>query len=132
MKELIGKTIESLAVSPRGDYLLFRTTTRDVGYVTSGDCCSETWFADILGVEALLGERVTQVEEVNLPDYNADDGRCRQDVDSVYCYKITTGKGRTDVIFRNSSNGYYGGEIELTKEKEPEGMIEITKDWSSD
>lgn len=36
-----------------------------------------------------------------------------------------------DIVFRNSSNGYYGGSIELLKRELPEGMIAITDDWQA-
>lgn len=34
-------------------------------------------------------------------------------MDSAYCYKFRTDNGYADIIFRNSSNVYYGGECEL-------------------
>ncbi len=44
-------------------------------------------------------------------------------------YKLTTDKGYADIVFRNSSNGYYGGSIELLKRELPEGMAAIDDDW---
>lgn len=142
MKELIGKTITGLSVEKEAQgFLRFDTTEGPVTYITSGDCCSETWFADITGVFALIGGKVMKVEEINMNSfkYNLDDGRCRQDCDQAYGYKIVTTKGMADIIFRNSSNGYYGGEIELFDAnhwhhdhyKDRLVMEPITEDWQA-
>ena len=61
--------------------------------------------------------------------------RCKcehwQECDEAYGYKLTTDKGYADIVFRNSSNGNYGGSIELLKRELPEGMIAITDDWQA-
>jgi hypothetical protein len=82
-----------------------------IDFVTEGDCCSETWFADIVGVEALLDSLIVLAEEVDVPDI-ADD-RGRQESDSFYGFRIFTTKGCCDFVYRNSSNGYYGGNCYL-------------------
>ena len=78
---------------------------------TEGDCCSESWFSDIVNPQALFGAVVLTVECIEMEEigYSVEDGRCRQEVDAAYGYKITTSKGWCDIVFRNSSNGYYGG-----------------------
>ena len=102
-----------------------------IAYDAWGDCCSETWFADITGVGALIGGTVQTADEVSMDGYNVEDGRTRQECDEAYGYKLTTDKGYADIVFRNSSNGYYGGSIELLKRELPEGMIAITDDWQA-
>ena len=130
MKDLVGKTIEAIFVSPGGEYLLFVTNQGDITYATRGDCCSVTWFADITGVEALIGGKVEVTWEVNMGSYNVNDGRCRQVEDIAYGYKIRTDKGYADIVFRNSSNGYYGGGIYRThKILRRQYMRPITEDW---
>ena len=131
MKELIGKKITGLRINEDQSVLAFDTDQGVIAYDAWGDCCSETWFADITGVGALIGGTVKTVACVNMNGYNVDDGRCRQDVDEAYGYKLTTDKGYADIVFRNSSNGYYGGSIELLKRELPEGMIAITDDWQA-
>jgi hypothetical protein len=132
MKELIGKIITGLSVSVGEDVLAFehQDGTRTI-YDAYGDCCSETWFADITGVNALIGGIVISVDDVDMKGYNTDDGRGRQEEDEVYGYKIVTDKGYADIVFRNSSNGYYGGNVEFTARELPDGMIAITDDWSA-
>jgi hypothetical protein len=38
-----------------------------------------------------------------------EDGRTRQEFDAIYGVKLTTSQGAPTFVFRNSSNGYYGG-----------------------
>lgn len=129
MKELIGKKITGLRINEDQSVLVFDTDQGVIAYDAWGDCCSETWFADITGVSALLGGTVQTAEKVIMDGYNVEDGRTRQEYDEAYGYKLTTDKGYADIVFRNSSNGYYGGSIELLKRELPEGMTAIADDW---
>lgn len=136
MNELINKIIRKIELdSENQHYLRFTTNEGIFIYETEGDCCSESWFADIIGVQNLLNSKIISVELVEREaidndsgytryapkNYNVNDGRGRQDYDSVYAYKFITNKGYSDIIFRNSSNGYYGGWLnyitELPKKK---------------
>lgn len=140
MKELVSNTVKKVLISEGEQVLAFITDNEEYIYEVREECCSNTWFADILGTNILIGNEVLSVEEIPinvLDEYNVNDGRCRQDYDQVYGYKITTTKGYCDVIFRNSSNGSYGGSIE--KLESPTNylttcgynFIEITEDWSA-
>ena len=131
MNELVGKKIICLRINEDQSVLAFETDMGVVAYYAYGDCCSESWFADIAGVSALIGGIVNSVEEVGMNEYNINDGRCRQEEDSAYGYKITTDKGYADIVFRNSSNGYYGGYLELLTTELPNGMTEIADDWQA-
>lgn len=129
MKELIGKTIIGIRVNDDQSVMAFDTDQGTVAYSTYGDCCSETWFADIFGAKALIGGKVSEASEIEMPAYNVEDGRGRQESDSAYGVKIVTDKGQAEVVFRNSSNGYYGGNIDPHTGKLPAGMTQITDDW---
>jgi hypothetical protein len=129
MKELISKKITGMRINDDQSVLAFDTDQGTVAYGAWGDCCSETWFADITGVSALLGGTVQTADEVSMEGYNVEDGRTRQEYDEAYGVKLTTDKGYADIVFRNSSNGYYGGSIELLKRDLPEDMTAITDDW---
>jgi len=48
MKELVGKTVKELYVNEDQSLLKFVTDQGEVIYQTEADCCSETWFADII------------------------------------------------------------------------------------
>jgi hypothetical protein len=132
---LIGKQVTGLFVSQgEGDlkFTLQDPTDNPVLVSAAGDCCSETWFADIVGVANLIGGVVASVEDLQgLPD--VDDNRTRQEVDQVYGVRVKTEKGDCDIIFRNSSNGYYGGELTpfYSDYREPREWREITEDWQA-
>ncbi len=115
MKELIGKTIKLIHLDgAKQHYLKFTTNNNeDIIYYAEGDCCSESWFADICGVDSLIGHEILSVTENALKDYDVNDGRCREDEDEAYGYDIKTPAGVCCIVFRNSSNGYYGGMLTL-------------------
>jgi len=141
MEHLIGHIIRALYVAPGEGQLAFVTDIATITYGTDADCCSETWFADVLGVNALLGATVTAVEDLQLPaGYDAqNDGRTRQEEDDVYGHTVVTDRGRCTVIYRNSSNGYYGGwltgptivEPAAPPSSSPMAWRQITDDWSA-
>lgn len=131
MIELKGKLIKRVRVSDCQHVISFSTNEGDISYRALGDCCSESWFADITGVDCLIGSIVLDVNKVPMDGYNVDDGRGRQEEDIAYGYKIITDKGYCYIVFRNSSNGYYGGEIEKFDEELPDGMELITEDWQA-
>jgi hypothetical protein len=78
---------------------------------TYGDCCSYTWIEQVDGAEQLIG-KVVSVEDVPMP--NDIKGKDMYDVIEQYGLKITTDKGYGLIEYRNSSNGYYGGNLEFS------------------
>lgn len=110
--------------------IVFVTDQGPFQYNCDGDCCSETWFSDIIGFDALIGSPVMSVSAME--GGREDEGpRCRQDVDSIYGIKIVTQKGHCDIMFRNSSNGYYGGDCSPAEFKGLRGFKQITGDWEA-
>ena len=87
---------------------------------------------------------VTDVLEKSTPDTLArwpderEDSHTREHRDcvEVYGYTIETAHGRTDIIFRNISNGYYGGSLSDLAETttaitiEGAGWTRLTDDWT--
>ena len=138
MKELLETYVGRVSVSAGEHYLMFHGIKEAITYEAYGDCCSETWFADITGLDNLRGQVVigVRVLDVTLPE---GDLRTRQEHDQVYGYRLSTQKGDCDIIFRNSSNGYYGGKLVLVRSADslsrgpfPETFTEITTDeWSA-
>ena len=124
MKELIGFKINKIEVC--GEYQenivfhvggSYRIPAGTVVYYGYGDCCSETYFSDVLNQSNIIGKKITRVEEVELieGDYNAR--KSRQEEDNVYGFKIYAGDVFCLVTMRNCSNGYYGGSCELESVK---------------
>lgn len=113
MQELVGRTIDSLSISDDETVLVFDTDMGPIVFGTDGDCCSRSWFNDVLGVNSLMGAKVTEVEEVPMAYLKGKELEKydRYEVIKVYGYKLKTTHGYADLIFRNSSNGYYGGTV---------------------
>lgn len=109
-ESLVGKTIVGLDVNQREEALRFRLADgTEVLWRTEGDCCSESWWADVTQANALRGAEVIEVVEANLTEPADVDARSRQESDLLYGYVVRTTKGTATLVFRNSSNGYYGG-----------------------
>lgn len=125
---MVGMLVARVMVSP-GEHDLAFITDEGSAFLwrADGDCCSESWFADIVGVEALLGARITSVQAIDLASlgYITQDGRTRQEEDRAYGHKITTTKGWVDIVMRNSSNGYYGGDLHCRAQE----WIEAPTEW---
>lgn len=140
MKELENKTLIAIAVNQDQSVIRFETDEGFIYYKTYADCCSETWFADILFSQRrdALPRKVKNVEELEMPMWAerlADrDGRTRQEHDEIYGYRITTESGLIEIIYRNSSNGYYGGSCQflpLHKVNNHDVFIGVNEDWSA-
>ena len=70
------------------------------------------------------------------------DERTRQEYDQVYKFMLVTHKGYCDIIFRNSSNGNYGGCLKYLQDepiydsryiaaKEPIKWLELKEDYTA-
>ena len=116
---LVGNTFEDLMVSK--DQTSIRIYIKDGWFKTistEGDCCSESWWADILGVQSAKGGKILEIKELEVETPNDD--RTRQEYDQAYGYELVTDKGVVTLVFRNSSNGYYGGwAFDIDPEKLP-------------
>lgn len=134
--QLLGLVVSELYVTDK-EHMLALVTNRSETPVlvldTEGDCCSESWWADAIGVKQLLGHRVTGAVQIDLPE--PDDDRGRQDEDRAYGVRIHTEGGECDLVFRNSSNGYYGRWCKpgwckpRWAESLPDSARKIEEDW---
>lgn len=133
LKGLVGHEPRELWVGPEEAEMRLVCADGTLVMDTDGDCCSESWWADAIGVKQLLaGSRVTAAEEIDMP--TPEDNRTRQEQDQAYGLKITTDRGVCTLVFRNSSNGYYGGWGSYRWDEPggvPEGYRQITEDWSA-
>lgn len=125
------KKVSAIYVRPGEDALAFVTPDGTFAFETEGDCCSETWFADINNPQALLSGGfgyIYKIEDFELPD--PEDGRSRQESDQVMGVRLTTHAGVCEILYRNSSNGHYGGSISRVFVPESiEGWVAVTEDW---
>ena len=74
-----------------------------------GDCCSSTWIEHVELPALGFPATVLSVEDIPLPGSVDDDAN--YECLAVYGLKISTDKGDIVIDYRNSSNGYYGGDL---------------------
>lgn len=132
MDELVGRTINAIQIDDAEQhYLAFGTDSGRIIYVAEGDCCSESWFYHILGVDNLLGQTVLETESCYLGE--PEDGFSRQESDKLYSIKLRTARGYADIEFRNSSNGYYGGYLDIYLDEWPSHVrsVQLTSDYTA-
>lgn len=139
---LVGRKLDRIYVSKGGggknvwgnaqDSMRIATENYpDVFVTTYADCCSETWFADVLGADAARGAMILEARNIEMEDLE-NDPRTRQEVDRQYGYELVTDRGVVSIVLRNSSNGYYGGDAEISREPITTEWEEITSnDWHS-
>lgn len=140
MHKLVGKTVQALRIDEDGQhYLAFDVDGHDepIIYVAVGDCCSEAWFADIINPQAILGHTITDAVDLFIgASSHEEDIRCRQEYDEIMGVDLYTSAGVCNIIFRNSSNGYYDGWLEEYKQGPmPDNFkfswLPITADYST-
>lgn len=108
---LEGRTILNIQIASDKLALRFETDKGDVVAKVDGDCCSHTWIEEV-EVLATLPCSVAAVEDLSLRKSECVD----YDTIQFYGCKITTDKGDITIDYRNSSNGYYGGDLWWPKE----------------
>jgi len=127
-----GEALVELRVEPGEHSLSVVLQDAEVLVDAVGDCCSESWFADIHVSPGAFGSPLERVEWIELEDPTPNDGRSRQDEDQAYGFRLVTQAGQVEVIFRNSSNGYYGGWVEPSRvARTTSGWVRVVEDWSA-
>lgn len=143
-EKVVGADVSAIYISE--DYLVFETSKGIIAYQVEGDCCSHSYFFDFYGVRNLLDNGpVTAFEEISLSPgdvgYRAEtwengvgwDAGEYEEV-NVYGFRFTTthpmfGDVSSVVSFRNSSNGYYGGDMRsIELDAVPSGMLQLHTD----
>jgi hypothetical protein len=114
MNELIGLKINNVFINQEKNVVRLDTDFGEVFLVAVGDCCSKTWFEHISGIKNIKGGQVIEEFNTNYFDepYKQVDND-EYDIDKYYSTVIKTTKGNLELEFRNNSNGYYGGRIEV-------------------
>lgn len=118
--DLVGRTVTAIELDEADESIRFTFADGvQQAFTTDGDCCSHTWINDLIGVESLIGHEITAVEETDLPEPEGDRVKgydeYAPDVLADYSLKIATSRGYFDLIYRNDSNGYYGGSLFATE-----------------
>ncbi len=131
LKPLAGETIKEVLLSGDGEYMAFVTEDDTFVFHMDGDCCSRSWVEHTSGLHELIGKEVLRIGSVDMSEF---DKRASEDEwdDFIRHYKefLKTRAGQFDIEYRNSSNGYYGGEIYFCPGRSVEGLdlVPMTKD----
>ena len=107
--ELVGRKVVAAHINETNTVIVLQLKDMFVYLVSTGDCCSNSWFEHVEGIDALIDKTILSVEEV---DYVEVDDSNRECVKS-YGFKFKTNHGTFFIEMRNESNGYYGGDIDL-------------------
>lgn len=132
MLELKNKTIRHVLLGHAefdGEWVKFITDEGTLVYESDANCCSDTFISNIQGLRNLLGYKV--FDAVECPTINNAEPSYRQKYDDIHRYVLATDQGYVDIEFRNSSNGYYGGDFHLIS-REPSTIEwkELTDDYA--
>jgi hypothetical protein len=113
---LVGKQVQELLMDEDREHIAFVTDQGRYDFYCFADCCSESWINHVNFVDALIGGTVQSVDEVDMHSLlQVEPEATRQEHDQVMFYRIHTDKGTCVLEFRNSSNGYYGGELGIAR-----------------
>lgn len=132
LKPLIGTTVQQVFWS--SDEITFVTDQGIATFEVEGDCCSHSYFHDLIGLDHLLAGPVTSVEDVELGEADLTCHCCEHgDCVRVYGYRIFTmhpkwGEMTCVFSFRNDSNGYYGGTMSRGEDKVHPDQERLTED----
>lgn len=111
MKELINKKVSKVFLNEDKTYITFECDDGSrLTWYAYGDCCSNSWIEHIDGIHNILNSTIESIEEI---DGQVIDNHPDHDYLSIYFYKFKTSSGYAQIDMRNSSNGYYGGNLEF-------------------
>lgn len=122
MDKLIGAKTKALFIDKAKERLVFQTDKGDFAFVAEGDCCSQSWFEHLSGVEDLINSKIKSVRHVDMGEIAHPSHECLQ----LYGTRIQTARGVFEIEMRNSSNGYYGGYISQSSNTSLDGMDPAT------
>jgi len=125
MNHLNGRKIIGVRMSANKTTLSFDTDNGTVCYVAEGDCCSESWFNHVSGLLFLIGSTIERVETLTTRGAPGT----RQEEDTVYGWQIQSNRGTCAIEMRNSSNGCYGGSVQLDMSANGAATIPLTDDF---
>ena len=127
MNELVGKTIVAVFRSSE-DTIIFKDSIGALHeYTVDGDCCSTSWWLMGMNVQSLIGKTITSV----LHDSRSFEFGTRQerDISDVFALNVETYNAYTIFEHRNSSNGYYSGDVSYRSPAVlPEDAVQVTED----
>lgn len=89
--------------------LVLNTENGKLVFDALGDCCSKSYIESIDNLSALKDTTILNIEKVE----GEHEKHATYDVSKWTFYKFNTLKGNATLSFRNDSNGYYNGYLEI-------------------
>lgn len=122
-EKLMGKKVSKVRWNKKDGIVAFHCNdTKEIFmFQTYGGCCSTTWLEQIVVNSQFNNAVVTEVQETsqNVPDL---DHECL----TVYVVTLINADGdKAKILFKNSSNGYYGGGLSDYYSETPPAMKTI-------
>jgi hypothetical protein len=115
---LAGLVLRSVSLDKGRDELRIETDTgRVIVFTVSGECCSRSWIEHLESPGDIVGATVLDVIEAS-GDTRPGEDLTQFDVLQVYETRIRTDRGDIVLEYRNDSNGYYGGSLDLQSDTE--------------
>lgn len=110
---LLGRTV--VGVEPNYDIATIDLDSGQRIYLyLENDCCSESFFTDPAQFIDLIGAKLQRIERrYGLSGPNAPNPPCRQDEMKWHFLVFETSKGHITIDWRNDSNGYYDGTVNI-------------------
>ncbi len=108
---MVGKTITDALINQNRDVMMWKVDGVWYSLNAYGDCCSDSWFEHC--DNALVFDNAKFLEYENV---GGDSWEDNYNLIQVNMIKVKTDKGHCTIEFRNSSNGYYSGWVEVREE----------------
>jgi hypothetical protein len=112
IKSLIGQKILSAFINPEKTAVLLKTNNGDFYLKWEGECCAECYIAHVNGADLLVGSTILSAENTEWTSISSEEEYMALETMGT---KFITTKGYVDIETRLSHNGYYSGEITVSK-----------------
>lgn len=127
-KKLEGQRIKQINIDESAGCLYITTDKAIHKFHVESDCCSYSYFYEINNINQMLTWISKDIEEIDMPEVpEQDEYTCTL----AYGYKINTEGGYGLIVFRNDSNGYYGGWMKYVGTVDEAQGKELKEDWNA-
>lgn len=110
--DLIGINIVA-AKQKHGDLFFVLDTGEVISFVPYGDCCASCYVQHVSGADALKNATLNRVDDLELPEVPPEEAN---DVSDVWGHSLITSRGYCTIEMRVDHNGYYGGELTISRD----------------
>lgn len=111
---MFGKPLAKVTLVDDGDEIRFEFRDGSVvAFGVDGDCCSKSWIEHLEMPNDIVGAIILSAEESDTitSDHDEHDDENGGESIQVYNTRFVTDRGEIVLEYRNSSNGYYGGNL---------------------